>query len=106
MGRSHNDEYGYKRGLGAYSDCNPGLTRKPDDGNKAAEDCGYEYSEAGIGELASYRSQYWKLGPLDHKGNSAPRYAPKGNAGTKSPAAASPSGRYAKSGGRGKGFGS
>lgn len=109
MGRSHNDEYGYKRGLGAYSDCNDGLTSKPDDGNKPTKDIGgllevgradYTYVDPGL------NGPNWRPGPLPHKGDSSPRYSPKGDAGTKPAAAASPSGRYAKTGGRGKGFGS
>jgi hypothetical protein len=61
--------------------------------------------EAGItdwGDVNPSVGKNWKPGPLPHTGDSSPRHAPKGDFGTKSPEAATPTGRYAKPGGKGQ----
>ena len=96
---------GWKRGAMGI-DGNKGadfLNRGKDDGNKSARDISTEEFKRACDP---WDHDTWKPGKLHHRGDSAPRYAPKGDAGTKSPSAASPSGKYAKSGGKGKGFGS
>lgn len=51
-----------------------------------------------------YSNSDWKVGPMPRGG--APRYAPTGDGGTHQVKAASPTGKYAKRGGTGRGFGS
>jgi len=77
------------------------LTRGKDDGNKGVRDISTEEFKRACDP---WDHDTWKPGPVSRGG--APRYAPKGNAGTKPVSAASPSGKYAKVGGKGKGFGS
>ena len=94
---------GWKRGAMGI-DGNKGadfLNRGKDDGNKAARDISTEEFKRACDP---WDHDTWKPGKVSSGG--PPRYAPKGNAGTKSPSAASPSGKYAKKGGTGKGFGS
>ena len=78
------------------------LNRGKDDGNKGSRDISSEDLKRACDP---WSQDTWKLGPIK-QGSSPPRYAPKGDAGTKPPSAASASGKYAKAGGRGKGFGS
>jgi hypothetical protein len=72
------------------------LNRGKDDGNKPARDISTrEFKQA----CNPWDEPTWKPGPVK-QGNSPPRYAPKGDAGTKSPEAYEPSGKYAKKPGR------
>ena len=74
------------------------LNRGKDDGNKPARDISTrEFKQA----CNPWDEPTWKPGPVK-QGNSPPRYAPKGDAGTKSPEAYEPTGKYAKKGGRGQ----
>lgn len=99
------DSDGFRRGAkGIDGDKGHADFQRPgDDGNKASRDISTREFKSVV---APWDCDTWKPGPLAHKGDSSPRYAPKGDAGTKSPSAASPSGKYAKTGGKGKGFGS
>jgi hypothetical protein len=58
-------------------------------------------SGAGGAIIAQKATHTWKPGSIK-QGNSPPRYAPKGDAGTKSPEAYEPEGKYGKPGGRGQ----
>jgi hypothetical protein len=56
------------------------LTRGKDDGDRAARDISTsEFKTASD----PWSHDTWKPGKLPHKGDSAPRYAPKGDSGTK-----------------------
>lgn len=69
-----------------------------DDGNKAARDISTsEFKKASD----PWDHDTWKPGPVK-QGRSPPRYAPKGDAGTKQADAYEPSGKYKKPGGSGQ----
>ncbi len=94
---------GWKRGAMGI-DGNKGsdfLNRAKDDGNKAARDISTEEFKRACNP---WEHDTWKPGKVSSGGS--PRYAPKGDAGTKSPEAASPSGKYVKKGGSGQRSGS
>ena len=68
-----------------------------DDGDKAARDISTsEFKTASD----PWSHDTWKPGVVSRGGK--PRYAPKGDAGTKSPQAYSPTGKYGKPGGKGQ----
>ena len=73
------------------------LTRGKDDGDKAARDISTsEFKTASD----PWSHDTWKPGVVSRGGK--PRYAPKGDSGTKSPQAYSPTGKYKKPGGSGQ----
>ena len=113
MATNRNDEGGFKRGLGAYSDAKCSwLTEKADycDSGPGPHEVKYVMDDIGIGDheglldSSLYQGNQWQPGALPRGGE--PRYAPKGDSGT-SPKIqrVKPSGKYRKSGGTGRGFG-
>ncbi len=80
------------------------LTKGKDDGNKPAHDLSLKYGTEFTRATTPWDEPTWKPGKVSSGGS--PRYAPKGDSGTKSPEAASPTGKYAKKGGSGQRSGS
>ncbi len=96
------DADGWKRGARGI-DGNKGsdfLNRGKDDGNKPAHDLSLKYGSEFKGACTPWDEPTWKPGKVSSGG--PPKYAPKGDAGTRDVAAASPSGKYAKKGGSGQ----
>ena len=89
-----NDATGYKRGAcGIDGRKGEGfLNHGSDDGNKSSHEVSYVMADVGVGYPAAFNSGQWKVGALPRGGE--PRYAAKGDSGTKSPSAASPTGKY------------
>lgn len=108
MGRAHNDDKGWKRGLGAYTDADCGLmSQGKDTGNQPIRDIS---EKCGINEKTDWVDvnpdvgKFWKPGPVSsggkwHKFNNGPPQPP---ATTKPVGAYSPSGKYGKKGGPGQ----
>ncbi len=80
------------------------LNKGKDDGNKPAHDLSRKFGDEFTSACTPWDEPTWKPGKVSSGG--PPKYAPKGDSGTRDVAAASPSGKYAKKGGTGKGFGS
>lgn len=105
--KSLDDERGFARGCGHYTNSESFISRHVADYGSRSDthdiwDRVDVSKQAGPGsDVHGFHEGRWRPGPVK-QGSSPPRYAPKGNAGLKSPKAASPSGKYAKKGGKGQ----
>lgn len=112
--KSLDDEKGYDRGRGHYSEASCGMITHKADYSHATGDFG-QAAMSGVKHLdmdeastrmkgpvvAEIPTHTWKPGSIK-QGSSPPRYAPKGDAGLASPRAAQPTGKFKKKGGKGQ----
>ncbi len=81
------------------------LNKGKDDGTKSQHDLSLKYGSEFLKATDPYTEPTWKPGKVSSGGKfHSTNGPPKGDATTKDVSAASPSGKYARSGGKGKGF--
>ena len=114
MATRRNDEGGFRRGLGAYSDAKCSwLTEKADycdsgpgshEVKYVMDSIGVNVADEGLLDSSKYNDNQWTSGALPRGGKS--RHTPTGDSGT-SPKIqrVKPSGKYRNASGGGKGFG-
>lgn len=107
MASAHNDDRGWKRGLGAYSAADCGLmSHGKDDGNKPIRDIADKVGvsfKTDWAEVNPALDKNWRPGPVSSGGHwHSTNGPPKPPSSTKQVSAASPSGKYGKKGGSGQ----